>query len=122
MTTRRSALAAALLAVALFGAACSSDGDAAPASSTTEAPTTTTTAAPVIRSPLTGLPSADPAGEQHPAVSVKMDNSPEARTQSGINQADIVYEMRVEGITRFALVFHSQLARRRGPGALGAIE
>ncbi len=117
MTTRRGAFVGSFLALVLLAAACSSDGDAAPVPATTGAPTTTTTttAAPAIRSPLTGLPAADPAGEQHPAVSVKMDNSPEARPQSGINQADVVYEMRVEGITRFALVFHSQLRDDVGP-------
>jgi hypothetical protein len=69
----------------------------------------------VVRSPLTGLPTTDPASEAHPAVTVKMDNSPEARPQSGINQADIVYEMKVEGITRFALVFHSTPRDDVGP-------
>ncbi|MCU0311213.1 MAG: DUF3048 domain-containing protein [Acidimicrobiales bacterium] len=118
MTTPRrgrpAAVTAGLLAIVLVAAACSSDEAAPVATTTTVAPTTTTTA-PVVRSPLTGLPAADPAGEQHPAVSVKMDNSPEARPQAGINQADVVYEMRVEGITRFALVLHSQLRDDVGP-------
>jgi hypothetical protein len=115
VTTRRGTLLASLLAVVLLAAACSSTEDAAPIPTTTTVPTTTTTAAPVVRSPFTGLPATDPAGEAHPAVSVKMDNSPEARPQAGINQADIVYEMRVEGITRFALVLHSELRDDVGP-------
>ncbi len=115
MTVRRVGLLASVLVFAGFVVACSSDQpEAAVVVPTTAEPTTTTTAPPVL-SPLTGLPAADPAGEQHPAVTVKMDNSPEARPQSGINNADLVYEMKVEGITRFSLVFHSSLVEGVGP-------
>lgn len=65
--------------------------------------------------PLTGEPLSDLSVTAHPAVVVKMDNSPQARPQSGINQADVVYELLVEGITRYALVFHSQMADPVGP-------
>ncbi len=65
--------------------------------------------------PLTGLPMADPSVAAHPAVVVKMDNSPWARPQVGINQADIVIELLVEGITRFALVYGSQTPTTVGP-------
>lgn len=65
--------------------------------------------------PLTGLPLDDPAAAAHPAVVVKIDNSAEARPQTGINQADVVYELLVEGITRFALVYHSEQADPVGP-------
>lgn len=44
-----------------------------------------------------------------------MDNSSDARPQVGINEADIVYELLVEGITRFVLVFHSKLPSDVGP-------
>ncbi len=59
--------------------------------------------------PLTGLPA--PTAEA-PAnlrvVSVKIENSPAARPQSGIQSADIVYESITEGgITRFNCIFHS---------------
>ncbi len=58
--------------------------------------------------PLTGLPG---AAANRPAVVVKVDNSSKARPQSGLNQADIVFEEEVEyGITRFAAVFHSKEA------------
>jgi len=50
-----------------------------------------------------------------PAVVVKIDNDPHARPQSGLNQADVVYEIEVEGITRFAAVFHSEAVDRVGP-------
>jgi hypothetical protein len=96
-------------------AACSGSEAEVAAPDTTQAPTTTTAPPPPVLSPLTGVPTADAAAEAHPAVTVKMDNSPEARPQSGINAADVVYEMKVEGITRFALVFHSQLPEGVGP-------
>ncbi len=55
--------------------------------------------------PLTGLVGAVP---NRPAAIVKIDNSPSARPQSGLNAADIVIEEEVEGgVTRFAAVFHS---------------
>jgi hypothetical protein len=78
-----------------------------------DATTTSKPADPVF--PLTGVPVADPATVQHPAVVVKIDNSPDARPQWGINQADIVYELLVEGITRYAVVFHSDLPDKVGP-------
>lgn len=79
---------------------------------TTEAPSTT--AAPT--SPLTGLPPANPATLSRPAVIVKVDNAPEARPQSGLDQADVVYEEVVEGgVTRYLTVFQSQDASTVGP-------
>ncbi len=65
--------------------------------------------------PLTGLP-IDPATAARPALVVKIDNFPTiARPQVGINQADIVFEEIVEGITRFAAVFQSEDADPVGP-------
>ncbi len=56
--------------------------------------------------PLTGLPGTVP---DRPAAVVKIDNSPKARPQVGLEQADIVVEEEVEGgVTRLAAVFHSQ--------------
>nr|WP_249419759.1 DUF3048 domain-containing protein [Rhabdothermincola salaria] len=118
---RIGAIAAAVLAV--IGAVVvfvfvlgSDDEQVAPTTTTTTTiPTTTTEPPPPVRSPLTGLPTDDPVGELHPAVTVKMDNSPDARPQSGINDADIVYEMKVEGITRFGVVFHSRIVDGVGP-------
>lgn len=66
------------------------------------------------RAPLTGLP-VDPALIERPAVVVKIDNDPRAMPQDGLNQADLVYEVAVEGTTRFAAVFHSADAPRVGP-------
>lgn len=110
--TRRTVLALAVLltAATLVVAACGgSKKQAAP-----EETTTTTIVLPTW--PLTGLSSAEATAKgAHPAVVVKMDNSPDARPQTGIERADVVYELLVEGITRFALVFHSELPEPVGP-------
>jgi Protein of unknown function (DUF3048) N-terminal domain/Protein of unknown function (DUF3048) C-terminal domain len=65
--------------------------------------------------PLTGLPIADPALAARSALVVKIDNHPDARPQSGLNQADIVFEENVEHLTRFAAVFQSQAPDPVGP-------
>lgn len=76
---------------------------------------TATTAAP-MPAPLTGL-LVDGAGVlQRPAITIKVDNGPQGRPQSGIDKADILIEEKVEGgITRFLAVFHSQDAELVGP-------
>ena len=121
---RRTATSAAALvaAVALLGSACSS-GSSVEASPTTPEPepTTTTTAAPSTTAapaptwPLTGAPVPADPNAAVPAVSVTIDTSPDARPHAGLTQADLVYEVRVEGITRFAAVFHSAAADPVGP-------
>ncbi|RIK05510.1 MAG: hypothetical protein DCC48_09435 [Acidobacteria bacterium] len=67
-----------------------------------------------IRYPLTGVPASEvPA---RPAIAAKIDNYERARPQSGLNQADIVYEEIVEGgITRFVALYHSREAPTVGP-------
>jgi hypothetical protein len=51
-----------------------------------------------------------------PAIGVKIDNSFDARPQTGLTKADIVYDIIVEGgITRFLAMFQSQDASRIGP-------
>ena len=111
--------ALALAPLALVLASCGSHSKAVEAAEPTPTPSTapaSTTAAPIAPTwPLTGLPLTDPATAAHPAVVVKMDNSPEARPQTAINQADDVFELRVEGITRYALVFHSATPDVVGP-------
>jgi Protein of unknown function (DUF3048) N-terminal domain/Protein of unknown function (DUF3048) C-terminal domain len=69
------------------------------------------------RMPLTGRPLAEgETGPHRPALVVKIDNVGEARPQTGLNQADIVFEEIVEGrLTRFAAVFHSQGSNPVGP-------
>jgi hypothetical protein len=64
--------------------------------------------------PLTGLEVE--AFEPRPALLVKVSNSPEARPQTGLDRADVVYEELTEGgVTRFIGVFHSQVPEVVGP-------
>lgn len=64
--------------------------------------------------PLTGIGSQDaPEGR---AVAVVINNHPKARPQSGIHQADIVYEALAEGkVTRFLAIFQSEHPEKIGP-------
>lgn len=75
----------------------------------------TTTTAPVP-APLTGVLLTDASVASRPAVTVKVDNSPQGRPQSGIEKADVLIEERVEGgVSRFVAVFHSEDADEIGP-------
>jgi len=65
--------------------------------------------------PLTGLPSSLAAATR-PALGVKIDNVAGAWPQAGLNQADIVFDLPVEGgLTRLLAVFHSQDVGLFGP-------
>ena len=77
---------------------------------------TTTTTVPIPDAPLTGLP--DPSGTAltRPALTIKVENTPQALPQWGINEADVVYEEIVNGgITRLAAIFNSQAPAKVGP-------
>ncbi|MDA3935480.1 MAG: DUF3048 domain-containing protein [Actinomycetota bacterium] len=68
------------------------------------------------RWPLTGLDAPDDAATHTRVMSVKVENSPVARPQSGLQSADVVYESVTEGgITRFNLLFHSVMPESVGP-------
>lgn len=78
------------------------------------APDTTVPEGPVF--PLTGRAVGSSVAEAaRPAMVVKIDNNASARPQSGLNEADIVFEEIVEVQTRFAAVFHSRSADPVGP-------
>ena len=125
----RTRLFAPLVALALVGTACGGGERAtlAPETSTTTASTTTRAVEAAKEepkgppAPLTGLPLADPAALTRPALVVKIDNSDgkdcanTSRPQLGINDADVVFEIFVEGITRFAAVFQSKMPETVGP-------
>ena len=65
--------------------------------------------------PLTGTPPSG-ATPQRPALAIKVDNSPAARPQSGLDKADVVFEEPVEGgITRYVAVFQCQEGGLVGP-------
>lgn len=64
--------------------------------------------------PLTGIPTN--AGADNRIVSVMVNNHPAARPQSGLSQADIVFEILAEGsITRFLALFQSEQPEVVGP-------
>lgn len=117
-------LFAVFTALSLTAAACSG-GDEATVETTVETTTPPTTEAPVETTekpapfvggaPFTGLEAADGVDLNRPALAVKIDNHPDARPQSGLDQADMVIEMRAEGVTRFLAVFHSQNPSPIGP-------
>ena len=98
--------------------------EAAPTTTTT----TTTAAAPTTTvplpvgpvAPLTGVQLAldDAAGAallNRPALVAKVDNAVEAMPQIGLEFADMVIEIQVEGISRYMSVFHSKDVQQIGP-------
>lgn len=123
----RSAVAR-LIAFGLIVAACSGSSAEPMDSTTTSQPlsptssstttstfqTTTTTEA-VSASGINGLAVDDPATVERRVLAVKIDNHAEANPQSGINLADMVIELRVEGITRYIAIFHQSDAEYLGP-------
>jgi hypothetical protein len=116
MRGRPLAAVIAVLALAIVATACGG-GSAAQTKGRTKrtAPTTTTTAF-VPTAPLTGLPDPSGASQTRAALSVKIENTPEARPQSGLDVADVVYEEVVEGgITRFWAIFNSAAPAVVGP-------
>ena len=137
MTATSRRRVAPLLVLAALAAACGgSSKKAAPptttATTTTAAPATTTTstsststtsttvaattttAAPAPTYPLTGLPISDASTQNRPALAIKINHAASARPQHGLNNADIVFEEIVEGITRFMAVFQSSDAEQIG--------
>ena len=77
-------------------------------------PTPTPTPA-TVASPLTGL-QVSPDVAKQPIVGVIIENHPDARPQSGLSQAGVVYEANAEGgITRFEAFFEDALPAVMGP-------
>ena len=138
---RRAGILTTLL---LLVSACSGSGaetttttTAAVTTTTTVAPVTTTTTAPTtstalttttvdatlitilpegFRSPVNGLRADLETNLDHRAIAVKIDNHPDARPQSGLQEADAVLELLVEGgFTRFIAVFHDNDSEYLGP-------
>ena len=132
-----------LVAFLLVGAACSGGSSvettttvATPPTTTTTLPTTTSAATTSttlgttttldstivtllpegFRSPVNGLRADLETNLDRRAIAVKIDNHPEARPQSGLQEADAVIELLVEGgFTRFIAVFHDNDSEYLGP-------
>ena len=67
--------------------------------------------------PLSGLPAANGAATDRKPLVIKIDNAPAARPHYGITQADMVFEIIVEGgVTRLAGVFQAQ-----DPATIGSV-
>jgi hypothetical protein len=70
-----------------------------------------------IYDPLTGLPVSSATAAKQPVIGVMIENLyPDARPQSGLGQAGVVYEALAEGgITRFLAIFQEPLPATIGP-------
>ena len=67
-------------------------------------------------SPLTGEPVTDEAAIKKPVTAVMIENSPDARPQSGLADAEVVYEAIAEGgITRFLAMYQNNKPGLVGP-------
>jgi hypothetical protein len=121
----RRAVAAAVVGAVLLTACSVEDPAPAPAAAEEELdgaadPDLTDESARLTgRAPLTGVPIADEAAvelDARPLLIAKIENSPQARPQAGLDTADVVVEELVEGgMTRFIALFHSDLPDDVGP-------
>ena len=111
MPSRRLALVAGLVAVSVVAGACSGDDEG-----TEAAPQSDPSPTPLTTCPLTGEDPGRRVDLTRPAVAIKVENSPQARPQSGLEDADVVFEEIVEGgITRFLVLFHCHDSKQVGP-------
>ncbi len=70
----------------------------------------------VYYAPLTGLKVAEESDTTKPVTAIMIENSPDARPQSGLKQAEIVYEAVAEGgITRFLALYQQEKPTLIGP-------
>jgi len=70
----------------------------------------------IIYSTLTGLPVADASVNQRPVTGVMIENSLDARPQSGLGDAGVVFEAVAEGgVTRFLALFQDTTPTNIGP-------
>jgi len=108
-----------LAAVLSMSAVATSVSGADTTTTTSTSTTTTTTKPPVVHrrvAALTGLPDPTAVTKRRSALTIKIDNTPQAHPQYGVNEADVVYEEIVEGgITRLAAIFNSNLPTKVGP-------
>lgn len=66
--------------------------------------------------PLSGIVMSEDAYLRRP-IAVKVENEPPARPQSGLDRADVIYEVPMEGydVTRYIAIFQSRAASNIGP-------
>lgn len=111
----RAPLVSAALACALLSAAACSD-ESSPRSEGAGEKKEQASAREPRACPLTGERFPPDINALRAAVAVKVENSREARPQSGLEDADLVYEQIVEGgITRFMAIYHCGNSKKAGP-------
>lgn len=97
-------------------AAATNSSTSTSTTTTTTSTSTTTTLPAGPPSPLNGLPVADEDLLARRVIAVKVDNHPDARPQSGLQEADAVIEIIVEGgFTRLIALFHHRDSGYVGP-------
>lgn len=105
--------AVALCALLLVASACSGDDEPEPVVAPEQ---TEPSPEPDPVCPITGEAIPNNVDVTRPAVALKIENSSAARPQSGLEDADLVYEELVEGgITRFMAIYHCQQVTKAGP-------
>jgi len=68
-----------------------------------------------VAAPLSGRQISEEQAQKRP-IAIVVENHPDARPQSGLNDADIVFETTAEGgITRFLAIYHSSEPKQIGP-------
>jgi hypothetical protein len=88
---------------------------ARPSAPPVRTPPPTPSPRPTIADPLDGA-GVSPASVRHRIAAVMIDNFPDARPQSGLHDADVVYEVEAEGgITRYLALFLGNAASEVGP-------
>lgn len=111
-------LLAATIIVTACGGPATQSSPTSPAAASPTPRATLDPAAPCEQCwPLSGLPAPAGAATNRKPLLVKIDNAPAARPHYGITQADMVFEIIVEGgVTRLAAVFHAQ-----DPATIGSV-
>lgn len=109
-------VAAVLLGGGAVAAFTLIDDDPAPVVKKKEEKKTPATKPVPLYATLTGLPIADASVNDRPVTAIMIENSQDARPQSGINQAGVVFEAIAEGgITRFLTLFQDSEPDYIGP-------
>jgi len=119
MPLRLKAGTALLVVSGLALAACGGSSKHTAAASTSPTPTlpaTSTPRPPAPVCPLTGVPPTKHENVHRATLVVKIDNVDQARPQTGLDHADVVFEETVEGgLTRLFTVFQCDTASSLGP-------
>lgn len=114
-TARTVALGLLLTACSVAAAEPTTTTTTSTTTTTTLVATTTSTTLGLDLSPVTGLPLEDPEAGERRLLAVKIDNHPRAVPQSGTDQADLVIEVLVEGVTRFLTLWQESESEYLGP-------